>query len=73
MTLKCVALPTSIADAIIFLGLSGLYGYKLYLNSKSEVPVNEDIRKELSEVKSVITAMSIKPVSSKPPINNRMF
>lgn len=73
LTLKCLLLPINIADSIVMLALSGLYGYNLFLKSKQERPINEEVKREIAEIKSVVTALSIKPSSSKSQPMGRMF
>lgn len=49
---KTVAIGASFQDALIFLSISALYGYTLYLNSKKPDPVrlNSEVQAQINEL-----------------------
>lgn len=55
---KCMALGTNIAEALVALGLTGLYGYKMFQN-KREVVRREQLDKEIQEIKAELTGMKM--------------
>lgn len=50
---------TSIGEALAIAALCALYGYQLYLDSKREEPVNDQVKKELAEMRSILAALKI--------------
>jgi hypothetical protein len=64
----------SIALAIFGLATTGLYAYKMYLNSKVTEPLSDEVKQELSEMRSIISNVSVK-AGFKPTVkeNQRYF
>lgn len=79
LTLKNLVLPTSVGDALVFMSLSGLYGVYKFLSIEEKKVINErnkeyeNFKDELKDLKSHITALSVKPISNKQPSNNGRF
>lgn len=49
----------SIGDSIAVIGVSALYGYTLYLNTKTKADVPAEIKQELGELKSAVNALKL--------------
>lgn len=49
----------SIGEALAIAALSALYAYSLYLESKQEKPINEELKKELQEIRSTVLALKV--------------
>jgi len=72
-TAKNILITPNFSDAIIFISVACLYAFKLYLKSKEEPPVNAQLKQEIAELKSSITALSIRPAATKSTSSGRMF
>lgn len=58
-SIKLVVFGSSVSDAIALFALAGLYGFSLFLESKKETPINDEIKKDLENVKSAVNALKI--------------
>lgn len=56
---RSVVFGASVGDALAIAAAAGLYGYWLYLESKKELPVNEQVREEIQELRGAINALKI--------------
>lgn len=56
---RAVIFGASIGDAIAIAALAGLYGCNHYLKSKEEPPVNEELKRELADLKSTVNAIKV--------------
>ena len=61
LSIKIVALGSNLTDSIALSALAILYGFNLYLNKhyKEELPLNEEIKKDIAQMKSTIDALKI--------------
>jgi hypothetical protein len=50
---------TSIGEAIAVASLCAAYGYSLLLESKKEKPINDEVKKELAEMRSILLALKV--------------
>lgn len=55
---KCLIFGTNIAEALVVFVLSGLYGYKLFLENK-EVKRNQEYINELNQIKNEINGLKM--------------
>lgn len=56
---KMIAVSASIADAVIVLGLAGLYGYTQHLKRFQPYKLDDAVAKDLIEVKSALTKLNM--------------
>jgi Ca2+/Na+ antiporter len=70
---KNTIFSASFGDALIFVALCGVYGYRMYLTSKQEVAINDKIKEELAEVKANVSALTIKHSAGKTAPTHRLF
>jgi hypothetical protein len=56
---RAVILGASIGDSIAICGLAALNGYLHYLKSQEQEPVNDQVRQEIAEIKSTVTALKL--------------
>jgi len=73
LTIKNIVISPSISDAIVFIAATAIYAFNMHLKSKQADPANEQLKQEIAELKSSITALSIRPAVSKPSATTRMF
>lgn len=65
--IKMIAISPGFPDAIVFLGLIGLYGFYLRMESmKPRVTEADKLRQEVQQLKDAVTKATIKDVT-KPP------
>lgn len=55
---KILILEASFADAIVAGVLAGLYGYSLYLKRFQPYKLDEEVRKDLTEVKNAMSKIN---------------
>lgn len=72
-TAKNILVTPNISDAIIFISVACVYSFKLHLKTKEEPPINSQLKQELAELKSSVTALSIRPQPTKASSPSRMF
>lgn len=60
ITIRMMFSDASFALSVFGVAAIGLYSYSLYLKSKEVKPLSEDIKKELSEMRGVISNISVK-------------
>jgi hypothetical protein len=53
---------SSLGQAVAIAALCATYAYNLYLDSKKEAPINEEVKKELQELRGAITSLKINKV-----------
>lgn len=64
----------SFAQAAFMLIICSFKGFQLWLDSKKEVPVSEELKRDLNEVKSALTGLSLKGTKPQAPtIDSRRF
>lgn len=51
---------SAFAMSILGLGVIALYGYNQYLESKKEIPVNDEVKREIESIKNQISNISVK-------------
>jgi len=73
LTVKSIAVSPNMSDAIIFIAASAVYSFSLFLKNKTEPSINENLKREIAELKSSVTALSIRPPTAKPQSTGRMF
>jgi hypothetical protein len=56
---RSIIFGASIGDACMIAAISALHGYKLYLDSIKQQPLNDIVLKELSDMKSTINALKL--------------
>jgi hypothetical protein len=57
--LRLTIYGASIGDAITLSALAALYGYNLYLSTIKTISVNDSVRKDLEEVKTMVTTLKL--------------
>ncbi len=55
-----VVMGAGIGDALLMLSVAGLYGYNAYLSSQKQPDISADVQRELAEMRTYISAMSLK-------------
>jgi len=65
LTIRSVVLGSNIGDAIAILALTGLYGYKAYLDTQVKLNPTEDLIKEVEKLKGEISTVAV-AVSQRP-------
>lgn len=63
--LRLVLKGASVGDAAALGALCGLYGFILYLASKKESPVNDQVRSELEQMRNTITGLKLAKLNHK--------
>lgn len=58
-SVKVLVFDASIADSLILGVLSGLYGYTQYLKRFQPYNLDEEVRADLSEVKSALSSLNM--------------
>ena len=56
---RAAVLGATIGDALAIAALAGLYGYRLYLDSKTELPINEEVKDQIAELKGSVSALKL--------------
>ena len=61
ISIKILIRGASPTDGIVLLAVSALYGFTLFLQKryKEELPLNEEIKRELESLKSSISALKL--------------
>lgn len=74
VTIRMMFSDASMALSLFGLAASGLYAYKMYLNSKVTEPLSDSVKQELSEMRSIISNVAVK-TGMKPTVkeNQRYF
>ena len=72
LTIRAAVLGASIGDAIAIIALAGLYGYKLFLDTKLIVNINDDVLKEVEKIKSEVGNVAI-AISQRPQSKPTQF
>ena len=62
-SIKLLILEASYADALVLACLAGLYGYKMRLKLAEPRDVNEDVRKEIAEIKTAMSKVNLAKIS----------
>jgi hypothetical protein len=57
--LRLVIKGAGIGDACALAALCGLYGFILYLDSKREVPINDQVKSELEQLRSAVQNLKL--------------
>lgn len=68
---KMLVVDASIADAVIVLGLGGLYGYTQYLKRFQPYKLDDAVARDLVEVKSALSKLNM--VRSQDKKNNGQY
>lgn len=48
------------AQALVVIAFSGLYGFKMHLDSKEVKDINSDVKTQLDEMKTAVAGLSMK-------------
>jgi aspartyl/asparaginyl beta-hydroxylase (cupin superfamily) len=59
LTGRAAVFGASIGDALSIISTCSLLALTLYLESKQQLPIHEEIRKEVSEIKSSVNALKL--------------
>lgn len=62
---KILITGATLGDAIAVAALAGLYGFTYYLESKKELPINDQVKSELEQMRSAINGLKISKTFSK--------
>lgn len=60
---RLLVFGASLGDSFAVIGLAGLFGYSLFLQSKTKEPLNEKTLSEVESMKSIVAGLRM----SKPP------
>lgn len=66
--IRIAVFGASIGDALTILAVCGLQGFIKYIETKTQIDINEQLRKELDDMKSSIGGLVLKN-SIRPPSN----
>lgn len=56
---KIIMFSATVSDALIIIALSALYGYKLYLNSKTIPDPTKEIKDEVEQIKNSVNMVKL--------------
>lgn len=59
LIIRNVIKGANVGDAIAICGVASLYGYRSYLEIKKVVHVNDEIKKDVSDLKSSVNSLKI--------------
>lgn len=66
-----------ISQALVVTAFSGLYAFKMYLNSREIQSADKDVKKQIEEVQATVAGLAmknaIKPQQMQQEINKRFF
>lgn len=65
--LRITVMGASIGDALAIIGVCGLIGFKQWLDAQVKDDVNAELKKEITDIKSHMSALLIK-ASVRPPV-----
>lgn len=64
--IRLIIFGAGIGDALALLSLCGLNAYSQWHKSKEFIPLEEEVKKEISEMKNAIAVMGMKNIKVKP-------
>lgn len=73
ITLKVLLLEVTFATTIFGLGLISLYAFASYIESKKQKPLDDDVKRQLEEMRNVISGVAVKNNLKSNPENKRYF
>lgn len=59
MSLRCIVFSASIGDSFVLFALSALLAYQFFLESKKELPINDNIKLQIGELKDAVNALKM--------------
>lgn len=59
LSTRLVLHGAGVGDSIALAALAALYGFTLYLEKTKIVPVNEQVREELEQIRSTVNALKV--------------
>lgn len=72
--LKTLIVPITIADSVIILGLSALYGYNLLLQTKSTLNLNQHVLNKIQNMEAKLNMLTMeKGLKREPAIPEKRF
>lgn len=57
--IKCLIMPASINDAIIMLGLIGLYSYDRFLSTRRHLNLTQELINEMNNIKGAVNTLKM--------------
>lgn len=57
--IKCLVIPASINDAIIMLGLIGLYSYDRFLQTRRNLDLTQTVINEINNIKGAVNTLKM--------------
>ena len=51
LLLRIIIFGASFGDALAFLGICATHSYLFYLNNKKEIPINQEVKEEISQMR----------------------
>jgi hypothetical protein len=72
-SLRLIGFGAGIGEAIALFALAGLLGGKMYMDSRKETPINDQVKADLAEMKHQISAMNSANQLSKTTVSSRRF
>lgn len=57
--IKCLIMPASINDAIIMLGLIGLYSYDRFLSTRRHLNLTQEMINEINNIKGAVNTLKM--------------
>lgn len=65
-------IDSNIAQAMVVMAFCGLYGYTKFLRSKEVVPLNEEVQRQLEEMRSTVSGLAMKNASKPDQMKNEV-
>lgn len=56
-SIRLIATGANVGDAIALFGFAALYGFNLYIESKREQPVNDQVKAELETLRNQVSSI----------------
>lgn len=63
----------TIGQSLVAIAVISLYAFKMFMDSKKQPDVSEDIRKQIEDIRNVVSSLSVKSVSRAPQEGKRYF
>jgi len=59
ITIRILVKGASVGDSIALLAVCALYGYQAYVESCKEVPINDTIKQQVTELRDAINSLKV--------------
>jgi hypothetical protein len=59
ITARILIKGASVGDSIALFAVCALYGYQTYVESRKEIPINDTIKQQVSELRDAINSLKV--------------